>query len=200
MKKIIALVLAVLFVCGALAACGGSSTDTKTDDNKATSDQKTTADSDFKAGVVLVGDENEGYTFAHMEGIKTAAANLGIADDQIIWKYNIPEDEQCKDACDDLVGQGCKVIFTNSYGHQSYTQQAAEEYPEVQFIAMTGDTAKASGLDNFSNAFTLVYESRYVSGVVAGMKVQELIDNDKLTDDNKDENGNIKIGYVGAFP
>ncbi|MBQ3329563.1 MAG: BMP family ABC transporter substrate-binding protein [Ruminococcus sp.] len=199
MKKIIALVLAVLFVCGALAACGGSSTDTKTDDNKATSDQKTTADSDFKAGVVLVGDENEGYTFAHMEGIKTAAANLGIADDQIIWKYNIPEDEQCKDACDDLVGQGCKVIFTNSYGHQSYTQQAAEEYPEVQFVAMTGDTAKASGLENFSNAFTRVYESRYVSGVVAGLKLQQLIDEGKIADENKDGD-NIKIGYVGAYP
>lgn len=199
MKKIIALVLAVLFVCGALAACGGSSTDTKTDDNKATSDQKTTADSDFKAGVVLVGDENEGYTFAHMEGIKTAAANLGIADDQIIWKYNIPEDEQCKDACDDLVGQGCKVIFTNSYGHQSYTQQAAEEYPEVQFVAMTGDTAKASGLSNFSNAFTRVYESRYVSGVVAGLKLQQLIDDGKIADENKDGD-NIKIGYVGAYP
>ena len=194
MKKIIALVLAVLFVCGALAACGG------TTDNTATKDETPVANADFKAGVVLVGDENEGYTFAHMEGIKTAAANLGIADDQIIWKYNIPEDEQCKDACDDLVGQGCKVIFTNSYGHQSYTQQAAEEYPDVQFVAMTGDTAKASGLENFSNAFTRVYESRYVSGVVAGLKVKELIDADKITDENKDDDGCIKIGYVGAYP
>ena len=198
MKKIIALVLAVLFVCGALAACGGSTTDTSAD--KATADQTPAANADFKAGVVLVGDENEGYTYAHMEGIKTAAAKLGIADDQIIWKYNIPEDEQCKDACDDLVGQGCKVIFTNSYGHQSYTQQAAEEYPNVQFVAMTGDTAKASGLENFSNAFTRVYESRYVSGVVAGLKVQEMIDNGKIADENKDDNGNIKIGYVGAYP
>ena len=195
MKKIIALLLAVLFVCGALAACGGSNTD-----NTATKDETPAANADFKVGVVLVGDENEGYTFAHMEGIKTAAANLGIADDQIIWKYNIPEDEQCKDACDDLVGQGCKVIFTNSYGHQSYTQQAAEEYPDVQFVAMTGDTAKASGLENFSNAFTRVYESRYVSGVVAGLKVKELIDADKITDENKDDDGCIKIGYVGAYP
>lgn len=200
MKKIIAVLLAVLFVCGALAACGGNSGNT--DETKAADNGETqaAADADFKAGVVLVGDENEGYTFAHMEGIKEAAKELGIADDQIIWKYNIPEDEQCKDACDDLVGQGCKVIFTNSYGHQSYTQQAAEEYPEVQFVAMTGDTAKASGLANFKNAFTRVYESRFVSGVVAGMKVKELIDAGKIADENKDENGNIKIGYVGAYP
>ena len=198
MKKILAMILAVLFVCGALAACGG---DTK--DDTATKDEATTApaaDADFKVGVVLVGDENEGYTYAHMEGIKEAAKSLGLADNQIIWKYNIPEDEQCKDACDDLVGQGCSVIFTNSYGHQSYTQQAAEEYPDVQFVAMTGDTAKASGLNNFCNAFTRVYESRFVSGVVAGLKVKELIDADQIPAEGKDADGNIKIGYVGAFP
>jgi basic membrane protein A len=199
MKKIIAMLLAVLFVCGALAACGGNKTEeTKAADTDAT-EAAAPAD-DFKVGVILVGDENEGYTFAHMEGIKSAAASLGLADDQIIWKYNIPEDEQCKDAADDLVSQGCSVIFTNSYGHQSYTQQAAEEYPDVQFVAMTGDTAKASGLDNFCNAFTRVYESRFVSGVVAGMKVKELIDADKIPAEGKDADGNIKIGYVGAYP
>ena len=215
MKKILALILAVLFVCAALAACGG--TETKTDDPATKSEvapaaecgvteaggfdaSTVTLDPNFKVGVVLVGDENEGYTFAHIQGIQEAAKTLGMADDQIIWKYNIPEDEQCKDACDDLVAQGCTLVVTNSYGHQSYTQQAAEEYPEVQFIAMTGDTAKASGLENFSNAFTRVYESRYMSGVVAGMKVQELIDNEKIPAEGYDENGNVKIGYVGAFP
>ena len=199
MKKIIAMLLAVLFVCGALAACGGSS-DNKQEETKGDDNGNTAAFDDFKVGVVLVGDENEGYTFAHMEGIKEAAKELGVADDQIIWKYNIPEDEQCKDACDDLVGQGCSVIFTNSYGHQSYTQQAAEEYPDVQFVAMTGDTAKASGLENFSNAFTRVYESRFVSGVVAGLKVKELLDADKIPAEGFDDDGCVKIGYVGAYP
>ena len=197
MKKIIALLLAVLFVCGALAACGGTTEEPKTDTDAT---EAPAADANFKVGVILVGDENEGYTFAHMEGIKSAAATLGLADDQIIWKYNIPEDEQCKDAADDLVGQGCSVIFTNSYGHQSYTQQAAEEYPDVQFVAMTGDTAKASGLDNFCNAFTRVYESRFVSGVVAGMKVKELLDADKIPAEGFDDDGCVKIGYVGAYP
>ena len=221
MKKILALILAVLFVCGALAACQNNTEATK--DEAPAADATTAevdktpaesgvtevgdfdasaveADPEFKLGVILVGDENEGYTYAHMLGIQGAAEELGLSEDQIIWKYNIPEDEQCKDACDDLVGQGCKLIVTNSYGHQSYTQQAAEEYPDVQFIAMTGDTAKASGLENFSNAFTRVYESRYVSGVVAGMKVAELVEAGKLTDENYDENGCVKIGYVGAFP
>ncbi len=196
MKKILALILAVVFVCGALAACSGTTTEATKDEAAAT----TAANADFKVGVILVGDENEGYTYAHMQGIQTAADSLGLSADQIIWKYNIPEDETCFDTAADLADQGCSVIFTNSYGHQSYTQDAAKKYPDIQFVAMTGDTAKASGLENFSNAFTRVYESRYVSGIVAGMKVKELLDAGKVADSNKDKDGNVKIGYVGAYP
>lgn len=155
---------------------------------------------DLKIGVILIGDENEGYTYAHINGIKTAIKDLGIADSQVIWKYTIPEDEKCAEAADDLIEQGCKAIFSNSYGHQTYMQQAASENPDVTFVAATGDTAAVSGLKNFKNAFTAVYESRYVSGVVAGMKLAELIEDGKIADENKDENGNVKIGYVGAYP
>ena len=196
MKKILAIMLAVLFVCGALAACS-TTTDTDTNDD---AEATAAANADFKLGVILVGDENEGYTYAHMMGIQEAAATLGLSDDQIIWKYSIPEDETCYDTAADLADQGCSLIITNSYGHQSYCQQAAEEYPDIQFVAMTGDTAKASGLENFSNAFTRVYESRYVSGVVAGMKIAELVENGELSDDNYDADGNVKVGYVGAYP
>ncbi len=192
MKKIIALIVAVMLVVS-LAACGNTTDATKDQAAK-------TANSDFKVGVILVGDENEGYTYAHIEGIKEAAKKLGIADNQIIWKYSIPEDETCYDTAADLADQGCSLIISNSYGHQSYTQQAAEEYPNIQFVAMTGDTAKATNLKNFSNAFTRVYESRYVSGVVAGMKIKELKDGGKLTDKNFDSDGNVKVGYVGAYP
>ena len=190
MKKLFALILAILMVAS-LAACGG--TDTATKDEAGTT-------SDFKMGVILIGDENEGYTYAHIQGIQEAAASLGLADDQIIWKYTIPEDETCYDTAADLADQGCDLVISNSYGHQSHMQQAATEFPEVTFIAMTGDTAKASGLSNFCNAFTAVYESRFVSGVVAGMKIKELVDAGKLEDDNFDADGNVKVGYVGAYP
>ena len=157
----------------------------------------------IKIGVILVGDETEGYTAAHMEGIKTAAASLGIKDDQIIWKYKVEENSTCYDAAVDLVGQGCNMVISNSYGHQTFMVQAAEEYPDVTFVSMTGDFAAISGLDNFKNAFTKVYESRYVSGVVAGMKLKELLDNRTLSAQTQpnsfDANGNVKIGYVGAF-
>ncbi|MBR6257377.1 MAG: BMP family ABC transporter substrate-binding protein [Lachnospiraceae bacterium] len=153
-----------------------------------------------KIGAILVGDENEGYTYAHIEGIKKAAEASGIAAENIIWKYSVPEDESCETAAKDLVDQGCSAIFSNSYGHQSFMQQVASEYPDVSFVSMTGDTAAASGLDNFSNAFTKIYESRYVSGVVAGMKVAELVANNELDAKNYDADGNVLIGYVGAYP
>lgn len=189
MKKFLAVLLSALTVACCFTACG---------DTKTNADDKESNDA-LKVGVILIGDENEGYTYAHIEGIQKAAAKLGIKDSQIIWKYVIPEDATCTDTALDLVDQGCNLIIANSYGHQPFIQEAAKEEPDVQFISMTGDTAASSGLDNFSNAFTHVYQSRYVSGVVAGMKVAELVESGKLTDANY-KDGKVKIGYVGAFP
>ena len=195
MKKFTALLLALAMVF-ALAACGSN---TETASPAASDNAAKTDASAVKIGMVLVGDENVGYDSAHIEGIKAAAKACGIADDQIIWKYNVEENEKCADAIDDLVSQGCKYVFSDSYGHQSYMQDAASKNPDVTFVALTGDTAAVSGLKNFKNAFNFTFESRYVSGVVAGMKLKELVDAGKIADANKDANGNIKIGYVGAF-
>ncbi len=158
------------------------------------------AEGAVKIGVILVHDENTGYDFAHMEGIRKATAAVGFTDDQIIWKYNVAEDETCYDMATDLVEQGCTYVISDSFGHQSYMQQAADENPDVTFIAMTGVNAGPSGLANLKNAFNLTFESRYVSGVVAGMKLAELVADGKVADKNKDANGDIKIGYVGAYP
>ena len=194
MKKVLALVLAFMML---LCACAVAETSIST---TAAEIELTGNPEDLKVGVILIGDETEGYTMAHITGIKEAAASLGLKDDQFVWKYLVGEDAGCGEALDDCVDRGCNVIFTNSFGHQSYAQEAAGKYPEVQFVAMTGDTAALAGLDNFSNAFTKVYESRYVSGVVAGLKLAEMIENDELVETNFDADGNIKIGYVGAFP
>lgn len=129
---------------------------------------------DVKVGVIYVGDEQEGYSKAHMDGIAAMKESLGLSDDQVIEKFNIPEDESCYDAAVDLADQGCQVIFANSFGHEDYMIQAAEEYPDVQFCHATGYQAASSGLDNMHNYFDAVYESRYVSGVVAGLKLAEL--------------------------
>jgi len=199
MKKVIALLLALTLVF-ALAACGTKTVETSTTP-AASEDTGTAIDlASIKIGVILVHDENTGYDFAHIEGIKKAAAAVGLADDQIIWKYNVTEDETCYDTATDLVEQGCTYIFSDSYGHQSYMLQAAEENPEVTFVSMTGDNAALSGLANLKNAFNYTFESRYVSGVVAGMKLAALVADGKVADKNKNADGTIKVGYVGAFP
>ena len=153
-----------------------------------------------KIGVILVHDENTGYDYAHMEGIWKATENVGFSEDQIIWKYNVSEDESCYDMATDLVEAGCTLIISNSFGHQSYMQQAAEENSDVTFVAMTGVNAGPSGLANLKNAFNWTFESRFVSGVVAGMKLAELVEDGKVEAKNKDADGNIKLGYVGAYP
>lgn len=193
MKKYLAVLLAVCFIF-CLAACGNKPTENgDVPDNQGevapdnqgevTPDNgENTEKANLKVGVILIGDENEGYTYAHIKGIQEAAKELGMSDDQIVWKYTIPEDATCTETALDLVDQGCNLVVSNSYGHQSFMQEAAAQNPDVTFVAMTGDTAADSGLDNFCNAFTHIFESRYVSGVVAGMKVAELIEDGKLTD------------------
>lgn len=151
------------------------------------------ASGDLTIGFIALHDTNSGYDAAHLEGIQTAAEELGIdAASQIIFKYNIPEDETAYDTAVDLAEQGADIIFSNSYGHQMHMQRAAEEYPEITFVAATGDLAANSGLDNLKNIFPYTYESRYVSGVVAGMKLKELLDAGEVSDPY--------IGYVGAYP
>ena len=153
----------------------------------------------FKAGVILLHDENSTTDYLHINAVRSAAKELGLDDSQIILKKNISESASAYYACCDLVDMGCSVIFSTSYGHQSYMEQAAREYPDVQFVAISGDNAKASGLKNLSNAYPSEYEIKYVSGVVAGMKLRELIESESISADNMDSYGNIKIGYVGTF-
>ena len=177
MKKIVSLVLvlAMALICTAAFAEG------------IPADQ-------IKVGYIFVGDENEGYTAAHYEGAKAMMAALGLTDDQVIIKWTIPETEACYDAAVDLAEAGCNIIFANSFGHETYMMQVAAEYPDVQFCHATGYQAASSGMSNMHNYFDSIYEARYVGGVVAGMKLNEMIANGVITEDN------CTIGYIGAFP
>lgn len=148
---------------------------------------------DVKIGYIALHDNNSGYDAAHLKGITKAAKDLGIDPaTQIIFKYNIPEDETAYDTAVDLAEQGAKIIFSDSYGHQMHMQAAAEEYPDITFVSVTGDMAATSGLKNLKNMFPYTYESRFVSGIVAGMKLKELMDAGTVKD--------AYVGYVGAFP
>ncbi len=212
MRKIMSVVLSAVMVLS-LSACGSSKTaETTAVDTAATTAAADTAAAgetgavteaaktagiakeDLKVGFIYIGDENEGYTAAHYAGAMDMKEALGLEDSQLIFKWLVPEDETCYDAAVDLADQGCNIIFGNSFGFESYMIQAAEEFPEVQFCHATGYQAKSSGLPNMHNYFTSVYESRYVSGVVAGMKLNEMIADGTITEDT------AKMGYVGAFP
>jgi basic membrane protein A len=152
------------------------------------------AAADIKVGFIFIGDENEGYTAAHYEGAKAMQEALGLNDDQIIVKWNTPEDESSYDAAVDLADQGCNIIFANSFNFEPYMMMAASEYPEVEFCHASGYQAAMSGLPNMHNFFNAVYESRYVSGVVAGLKLNEMIADGTIAADS------AKLGYVGAYP
>ncbi len=193
MKKLLAVLLAVAMLLS-FAACGAKN-EAPANTDAAQNSAAPVDTSDFKVGVILIGDENEGYSYAHIEGVEIAKEALGLTDDQVIYKYNIPEDETCYDTAVDLAENGCNIIFANSFSHESYLAQAAAEYPDVMFCHATGQNAaryREEGLTNFANYFTSIYESRYVGGVVAGMKLAEMLESGEVTDP--------KVGYVGAYP
>ena len=201
-KKIIALIAALVVVMSSLAACGSGSSESS--DSSADS-ADTGSEYTLNVGAILVGDETEAYTLAHMNGMEAAVEALaeeGITVN-LSYKKGVPESDEVETNAIDLIADGCTLIVTNSYGHQYYVDNVVSSYPEVTLVAMTGDLAADSGYDNYYNAFTKVYEARYVSGVVAGLKLAELIEEGTLTEENMpdafDEDGNIKIGYVGAY-
>ena len=186
MKKLVVLVLslAMVFTCvGILSACGGSES----------SGEGSGDASSMKVGFICLHDENSTYDLNFINGAKEACEALGISEENYMIKTNIPEGQECYDAAAELVDAGCGIIFADSFGHEDYMIQAAKDFPDVQFCHSTGTKAHTEGLDNYHNAFASIYEGRYLAGVAAGLKLNEMIENGDITADQ------AKIGYVGAF-
>ena len=179
MKKIIALILALTMLC-TFAACGNESTN-----NGANETTK------FKAGFIFLHDENSTYDLNFLNATKEACEALGV---EYMVKVNIPESEACYDAAAELVDEGCTYIFADSFGHEPYMLQAAKEFPNVQFCHATGTQAHTAGVANYHNAFANIYEGRFLGGVAAGLKLNEMIANGEFTAEE------AKVGYIGAFP
>ena len=186
-KKILAVVLSVLFVVGVFAGCSANNADDK--DEKT----KSSATSDMKVGFIFLHDENSTYDKNFITAADEACKTLGIADENKIYKTNVPEGQECAEAAEDLVDKGCSIIFADSFGHEPYIIEVAKKYPDVQFCHSTGTRAHTEGVSNYHNAFASIYEGRYLAGVAAGMKLNQMIENGEF--DAKD----AKIGYVGAY-
>ena len=176
-KKILGVVVCLGM---ALTMIGGSAAAVSADD----------AAADYKVGFITLHDENSTYDLNFLNAAQEACEKLGV---EAVIKKNVPEGQECYDAACELVDAGCKAIFADSFGHEDYMIEAAKEFPEVQFCHSTGTKAHTEGLDNFHNAFASIYEGRYLAGVAAGMKLNEMIADGKISEDQ------AKIGYVGAF-
>ncbi|MEE1275256.1 MAG: BMP family ABC transporter substrate-binding protein [Olegusella sp.] len=168
---------------GGLAGCGGGS-------GAAASGSGSAAASDFKAGFIFLHDENSTYDKNFMDAAKAACEELGV---KAVLKTNIDESEACQQAAEELADQGCGIVFADSFGHEDYMIEAAKEFTDVQFSHATGTKAHTEGLDNYHNAFASIYEGRYLAGVAAGLKLNEMIADGTITEDK------AHMGYVGAF-
>ncbi len=197
-KKILALVLTVCLVCTmglVLGSCGigGGLGMSESPLPMPEVEADFTVGDDFKIGFICLHDESSTYDKNFIDAALRYQEALGLENSQVIIKRNIDETEACYDAAVDLVSQGCDVIFANSFGHEPYIAQAAEAYPDVEFCHATGVTAASKDLDNFHNAFASIYEGRFLAGIAAGLKLNEMIDAGEITADE------ALIGYVGAY-
>ncbi len=223
MKKLIALLLAAVMVFGLVACGSGNDaaadtdtkaeTETPADDKAAETDAEADAETpaednkdaeapadgeakSIKVGLVCIGDENDqGYTYNFIRGKDAATEALAAKGINVEWliKYNIGDDTCLEDANLELAEEGCRIIINNSYGFEPFMLKVAPDYPDIDFISCTNQASWADDLANTHNVFANIYEGRYCAGVVAGLKMQEMIDNGDITADQ------AVIGYVGAF-
>ena len=180
MKKFLALLLALVMALS-LFACGKKDNDADKAKVK------------VKVGFITLHDENSTYDKNFINGAKEAIKNLGLTDADYILKTNIPEGQECYETACDLAEQGCNIIFADSFGHEGFMIDAAKKYENVQFCHSTGTRAHTEGLKNYHNAFASIYEGRFLAGVAAGLKLNEMIDAGQFTKEQ------AKMGYVGAF-
>lgn len=188
-KGLLALLALMLMLILSLTACS-SSTNTPaggtTDSNKETgsaASEGVTVDN-IKIGFIHLNDPSDlGFTYSHNLGTEKMKKNIGLRDDQIINKFNVPETSACETAMRELAEAGCNIICCVSFGYEDYMMEVAKDYPNIQFCHAAGYNAKNSSLDNVHNYFGNIYEARYLSGIAAGLKTKTNI-----------------LGYVTAMP
>ncbi|MGI6587983.1 MAG: BMP family ABC transporter substrate-binding protein [Peptococcia bacterium] len=160
MKKKVCLFLAVI-MCMALVLTGCGPSDE--------------AKEEYKVGFVYVGPIGDGgWTYSHNEGRLYLEEKLNVP---TIYKESVPEEAECEKVIYDMIDEGCNIIFATSFGFMDWVEKAAKNYPDVTFLHCSGFKTH----ENMGAYFGRMYQPRYLSGIVAGLK----------TETNK-------IGYVAA--
>ena len=155
--------------------------------------KKTNVGNKVKIGVVYVGDASNAYTHNFIKAITTIENTYG-EDVEILSKYNIPEGEEEKEILD-LAESGCDIIFGTSFGYAGSMKKTAQAYPDIEFCQATGTNANEDPIvKNYHTFMGEIYQGRYAAGVVAGMKLRQLIDDGVISEED------ARIGYVAAFP
>ena len=202
MKKFLAILLSLVMVLSLAACGGGDGGETTPPADSGTSEPAGDQGGDapeaktVKVGLICIGDENDqGYTYNFIRGKDAATEALAAKGINVEWvpKWNIGEDSGCEDANIELADEGCQLIINNSFGFEPFMLKVAPDYPDIQFVSCTNQASWGDDLENTHNAFANIYEGRYLAGVVAGMKLQQMIDEGTITADQ------AVIGYVGAF-
>ena len=183
-KKVLALLLVVALVASLAVVFAGC--DPTDEDKVVTMDN-------VKIGMICLHDENSTYDKNFIVAMNEAAEAMGLREDQVIIVTGIPESDECYQKACELAEEGCDIVFANSFGHEDYMIKAAKKYPNVLFAHATGTKAHTENLPNFVNAFASIYEGRYMAGVAAGLKLNEMIESGEITA------AQAKMGYVGAF-
>ena len=179
MKKILSLFLVAVMLfgcCAMFASCGGGKNP-----------------GEVKAALIALHGTSSTYDKNFIDAFETACKNKGLLEDNYTVITDIPEGTECYDAAADFADDGYDVVFADSFGHEQYMLQAAQEFPNVQFCHATGTQAHTADVANYQNAFAAIYEGRYLAGVAAGMKLIEMYGED-ITD------AEAKVGYVAAWP
>ena len=202
MKKVFAVLLVLAMVFG-LAACGGNTNTTPANNAANTTPANNTANTTpepavYNVGMICIGNEQTSYDINFLNAQKTAKEQLAAKGININWinTFNHPEgDPKVADDCKELAGeQKCIAVFCNSYGMEEKMLEAAADYPNTVFVGMTNEGSYKDDLKNTVNAFPSIYEARYLAGIAAGCKLNELIESKVITAEE------ARIGYVGAFP
>jgi len=129
-----------------------------------------------KAGFLYIGPIGDGgWTYAHDAGRRDLETQTGVG---TVYQELVPESPASERVMETMIAQGCNVIVGTSFGYMDYMENVSKRHPDVIFLHCSGyKTTK-----NMGTYFGRMYQARYLSGIVAGLKTKS-----------------NTIGYVAAY-